>query len=166
MPVEIERKFLVKNDLWKAAPRVHTMEMRQAYLPATDGVTVRVRLTFGNGIQGAILTLKGPRAGAFSRSEFEYAIAVSEALEIMELLCDRVVSKTRYKVRADDGNIWEVDVFDRENKGLVVAEIELDSEDQEFELPSWVGREVTHVSKYSNNSLSRKPYSKWKKKKK
>lgn len=166
MAVEIERKFLVKNDLWADAPRVHTLQIRQAYLPTADGVTVRIRLVLGNGIQCAVLTLKGPRTGSFSRPEFEYTIAVPEALEMMELMCDRVVSKTRHKVRADDGNMWEVDVFERDNQGLVVAELELESEDQKFELPPWVGREVTRLSKYSNASLARKPFSQWKKSKK
>jgi len=164
MPVEIERKFLVKNGSWKDNI-IHAVQMRQAYFPTTGGITARIRIIIGQ-TSSAVLTLKGRREGSFSRPEFEYQIPVEEGLEMMDLMCDRIVSKIRHKVEADDGNIWEVDVFDRANDGLVVAELELDSEDQKFQLPSWVGREVTSVSKYSNASLSRMPFSQWKKKKK
>ncbi len=127
-------------------------------------VRVRVSRSEHDGVNSdreqAWLTIKGASVGA-TRAEYEYAIPVSEAQEMLDTLCDNVVDKTRY-VSEVAGHTWEVDEFYDLNDGLIVAEIELDSEDESFVLPSWVGKEVTSDSRYYNSSLSTSPFTSWK----
>ena len=155
MPVEIERKFLVK-DMSCIRGLVGT-RYRQGYLCSGKGVTVRVR---SDGLR-AFVTIKGPPTG-FSRAEFEYAIPVADAGQILDTLCRRpLIEKTRY-VLPQGALKWEIDVFEAENAGLVVAEIEVPSEDHVVELPEWVGAEVTADRRYANAALVENPYCRWK----
>jgi len=155
MPVEIERKFLVTGDAWRAGA-IGT-SFRQGYLPSAPGCSVRVRVADDQ----AWLALKGDTHG-LSRAEYEYRIPVDEAVEIMHILCRQpLIEKTRYLVDYH-GMTWEVDVFAGANDGLVVAEIELDSETQAFDRPDWLGTEVTGDPRYYNACLALEPYSSWK----
>src|SRR5690349_3288951 len=142
MGTEIERKFLLKGDQWReGAKRVHTC---QGYLAVVDNCTVRVRVQE----EEAFVTIKG-RAKGVSRSEYEYGIPVADAKEMLESLCEKpFIEKYRYHVQYA-GKKWEIDEFLAENKGLLVAEIELESEDQQIELPPWVGQEVSDDRRYS-----------------
>ncbi|MGG7605830.1 CYTH domain-containing protein [Massilia sp. BKSP1R2A-1] len=154
MGVEIERKFLVSGDAWRTlgAPVL----LRQGYLSADPERTVRVRI---EGEQG-VLTIKSKSEGA-SRGEWEYPIPLRDAEELLDRLCERPLVE-KYRRRIDfQGFTWEVDEFLGENAGLVVAEIELPAEDTVFDLPDWIGNEVTGERRYYNSSLIRLPYSKW-----
>ena len=154
MAIEIERKFLVTGDAWRTAPGTR---YSQGYLNRDKARTVRVRVA---GDQG-FLTIKGVSVGA-TRAEFEYPVPLADA-EAMLLLCDGpVVQKTRHVV-VHAGMAWEVDAFLGDNAGLVVAEIELASEDQAFALPDWVGAEVTGDARYFNSSLAVHPFRGWSK---
>ena len=154
MGVEIERKFLVAGDGWRALGE--PVLLRQGYLCADPMRTVRVRIEGGQGV----LTIKSKNVGA-TRGEWEYPIPLQEAAELLDRLCERpLVEKTRRRI-AHAGFVWEVDEFLGENAGLVVAEIELPSEDTAFERPSWIGQEVTGDKRYYNSSLIRHPYSTW-----
>lgn len=156
MKQEIERKFLVQNSSWQktAGAGVHC---RQGYLfSVSAGPTVRVRRL---GDQG-FLTIKGP-AERISRTEFEYEIPVQEADMMLNTLCgDRIVSKMRYTFICNDMQ-WEVDEFEGGNQGLVLAEIELDSEEAPFRKPEWLGREVSLDYRYTNSALAEIPISEW-----
>lgn len=153
MAQEIERKFLM-TDLACIAG-MSGFRWRQAYLSRVPERTVRVRI----GNNSAFLTVKGKPHGAV-RDEFEYPIPVADA-ELLLLMCDGViVDKTRYLVD-HAGHTWEVDVFHGDNEGLVVAEIELATEDEAFELPAWVGAEVTDDYRYQNSALSETPFKSW-----
>lgn len=154
MAREIERKFLV-TDLAavEAAPAV---AIRQGYLSTVPERTVRVRRS---GTRGFI-TVKGLAAGA-TRAEFEYEIPDDDADEMLDTLALRpLIEKTRRRIPVGD-LVWEVDVFEGENAGLVVAEVELPAEDQPLELPDWVGAEVTTDQRYTNASLVERPYRLW-----
>jgi len=155
MPVEIERKFLVKDDSWQEnAPR---KLYYQGYLDRRNGPTVRVRRIEDR----AFLTIKGAAKG-FACMEYEYEIPVTEGQELLDSLCQQpLIEKYRYLVNFA-GMIWEVDFFLNENNPLVVAEIELESVEQQFEKPPWLGEEVTGDFRYSNSFLSAAPYSTWK----
>lgn len=154
MGQEIERKFLLANGGWRG--RVEGVSYCQGYIATRNHRTVRVRIAGPKGY----LTLKGPVQG-LSRPEFEYEIPVDEAREILETLCDRpFVAKTRYKIPVGDF-IWEVDEFEGENAGLILAEVELSSEDQDFELPDWIGQEVTGDRRYYNSYLVQNPFQSW-----
>jgi adenylate cyclase len=154
MGKEIERKFLVKDDSWRR--KATGTHYRQGYLASQPERSVRVRIA---GAQG-LLTIKGPSVGA-GRDEFEYKIPLADATYLLNHLCEQpLIEKTRYEVPFN-GHTWEVDVFDGENRGLVLAEIELSKEDEQFMLPPWIGGEVTHDSRYFNASLTKKPFSSW-----
>jgi adenylate cyclase len=155
MAQEIERKFLVVSDHWRALATGE--RYRQGYLPtAKPGHSVRVRIAGDKGY----LTIKGPTQG-LTRAEFEYAIPLSDAEEMLETLCDRpLIEKKRYRLPIDD-IVWEIDEFTGENAGLIVAEVELASEDQPFEKPDWLGPEVSGEARYYNSSLVKNPYSRW-----
>jgi adenylate cyclase len=154
MGVEIERKFLVASDDWRALGE--PVLLRQGYLSATPERTVRVRI---EGEQG-VLTIKSKSEGA-SRREWEYPIPLEDAAELLERLCERPLVE-KYRRRIDyAGFTWEVDEFLGDNAGLVVAEIELPSEDAQFDRPSWIGQEVTDDKRYYNSNLIRSPYSTW-----
>jgi adenylate cyclase len=154
MATEIERKFLVKN-LSCIAGRAG-VAYRQGYLCSGRGVTVRVRI----GGDKAYITVKGPPTG-ISRDEFEYPIPVPDAEQILASLCTGgVVCKTRYRVPQGDLT-WEIDVFEGDNAGLVIAEVELLAEDHPVSLPAWVGAEVSADRRYSNAALAQMPYCRW-----
>jgi CYTH domain-containing protein len=152
MALEIERKFLVINDDWKIG---NPVQICQGYLNRDPDRTVRVRTA---GTQ-AWITIKGRNKGSV-RSEFEYPIPLDDAATLL-ILCERpLLEKRRYHFE-QDGCTWEIDEFLGDNLGLVVAEIELDRPDAEFSLPSWVGMEVTHDSRYFNSNLSVNPFTNW-----
>jgi len=154
MGVEIERKFLIKGDAWRSQSM--GTYYRQGYMNPSGGRTVRVRIAG----QRAYLTLKGPTQG-LTRSEFEYEIPITDAEEILNTLCDRpLIEKIRYRLNYK-GLIWEIDEFLGENQGLILAEVELTDEDQAFEAPDWLGKEVTHDLRYGNASLAKNPFSSW-----
>lgn len=153
MNIEIERKFLLKNDNWReGAVGVH---YKQAYLNEKGDNTVRVRIEGDK----AKLTIKG-KSSNISRLEFEYDIPMADAEALFTLAKTPIVEKYRYKIMYA-GNCWEVDEFLGLNRGLVVAEIELESETQSFEKPDWIGMEVSGDKRYTNANLARKPYCEW-----
>jgi CYTH domain-containing protein len=156
MPLEIERKFLVDHKKWNALDKPAGKSYRQGYISTNENKTVRVRLTEGE----AYLTIKAKSTGA-TRSEFEYKIPVEDAEQLLNTLAESELSKTRYEIYYKD-KLWEVDVFHEANDGLIVAEIELDSEDEKFELPDWVLQEVTDDAKYYNSNLTLRPFKTWK----
>ncbi len=155
MATEIERKFLVKGDKWRSLGR--GTGYRQGYISTKEtGTTVRVRVVGDRGY----LTIKGTTVGA-SRAEFEYPIPVEDAREMLNTLCDRpLIEKTRYRIQQGELT-WEVDEFAGENQGLILAEVELEDENQTVELPEWIDREVSDP-KYFNVNLAKHPYSQWK----
>ncbi len=144
--IEIERKFLVNKALWQAPDK--GCYFQQGYL-AKDGCTVRVRIAEDK----AYLTIKGMTKG-ISRAEFEYEIPLEDAHQLMELCVCPPIEKIRYKVEVG-GKIWEVDEFLGVHQGLLMAEIELQSEYETFEMPIWAGKEVTGDARYYNSSLSK-----------
>lgn len=154
MGVEIERKFLVRDASWKSMGQ--GVLLRQGYLSSAQERIVRVRIEGDK----AMLTIKGRTAG-MTRSEWEYPIPVEDAQLMLDSLCERpIIEKKRYRIPYE-GMLWEVDEFFGENAGLVVAEIELESESQIFVKPDWIGDEVTHDARYFNANLLRHPYSRW-----
>lgn len=155
MGIEIERKFLVKGDSWRATAG-EGLDCRQGYLASGGGKTVRIRMIG----EQAFLTIKGATTG-ITRSEFEYEIPIADASAILPLCDGAVVEKRRYIVD-HNGMVWEVDVFSGANEGLVMAEIELETENQLFELPEWAGEEVTGDPCYYNARLARHPFAGWK----
>ena len=154
MAREIERKFLVQESSWRAgAVGVH---YRQGYLHSSRECSVRVRIAG----EQAFLTIKGATLG-MSRDEYEYAIPMADALAMLDHLCPQPqIEKIRYRLEYC-GFFWEIDEFLGENQGLIVAEIELPSEEQIFALPDWVGIEVTGEAKYYNACLCRHPFRTW-----
>ncbi|MFC1493802.1 CYTH domain-containing protein [Thermodesulfobacteriota bacterium] len=152
MATEIERKFLLKGYTWRSEKAV---KCRQGYLSSAKERTVRVRTMDDKGY----LTIKGIAVGA-SRLEFEYEIPYHDANTLLDICEKPLIEKNRYKVE-EEGFIWEIDEFFGENKGLIIAEVELDSEDQEFPKLNWIGEEVTGDPRYFNANLIKNPYSKW-----
>lgn len=154
MGVEIERKFLLRGDAWRAEGE--PVLLRQGYLSSQRERVVRVRIEGGQ----AMLTIKGRSVGA-SRGEWEYPIPLADAEEFLARLCEQpLIEKYRRRISFAD-MVWEVDEFLGVNAGLVVAEIELASEDQPFARPEWVGEEVTHDARYFNANLISHPFSQW-----
>ena len=149
MAIEIERKFLVTGEGWHQLATQQT-KFRQGYLSSNGKATVRVRSMDD---AQAVLTIKGASRG-FSRAEFEYPVPIEDARELMTIAEPNVVVKTRHLVPFA-GLVWEVDVFGGHHEGLLIAEVELTSEDQQFAIPAWIGREVTDDDRYYNASLSR-----------
>ena len=154
MPREIERKFLLLDDGWRASA-VKRQRMTQGYLASGPRVSVRVRVAGSE----AALNIKSGGLVA-SRLEYEYAIPVDEARELLELCATPLIDKTRHFVPHGDFE-WEVDEFHGDNDGLFVAELELEHENQEFPRPTWLGTEVTHLERYYNSRLARHPYREW-----
>lgn len=152
MPLEIERKFLVSGHAWRSADAVL---YRQGYLNRDKQRTVRVRIAGDR----AFLTIKGVSSGA-TRVEFEYEIPVSEAAQLLTLCDGPLIEKTRHRVTVGP-HVWEVDEFHGDNDGLVVAEIELGSEDEAFARPEWVSVEVTEDARYYNSNLAVRPFRTW-----
>ena len=155
MGIEIERKFLVNHEQWEQLVKPVGEFYRQGYLLTDPQKTIRVRQTSDKGF----LTIKGISVGA-TRAEYEYEIPIEEAKELLDQFAVAELSKVRYKI-AIENHIWEVDVFSGNNQGLIVAEIELKSEDEKFVLPAWIDREVTGEEKYYNSNLVTKPYNDW-----
>jgi len=154
MAVEIERKFLVAGDAWRAEVS-GARKIRQAYLSKNGKASVRVRVVNESSARLTVKAAPDGKGPALSRAEFEYAIPVEEALAMLELRSGRIVEKTRHLVPAQNGRTWEVDVFGGAHEGLVIAEIELGTADERIELPEWLGREVTGDPAYSNAVLAR-----------
>ncbi len=155
VPQEIERKFLVANDGWRAGAD-QGRRFRQAYLAETDRAVVRVRITDD---AHAVITVKSANPG-LSRVEFEYPLPLADAEALAELRQGTVLQKTRFHA-PHRGRTWEVDVYGGDNEGLVIAEIELESETEQVELPPWLGREVTGEARYYASRLSTLPYRSW-----
>ena len=154
MGLEIERKFLVVSEAWRSHDS--GLACRQGYLAVGPPVSVRVRIMGDR----AWINVKQSTL-AVSRAEFEYEIPVDEAAAMLDKHCDgRIVEKTRYLVK-HEGATWEVDEFHGANEGLIVAEIELDSETQAVAMPPWAGEEVSTDAKYRNSNLALKPCSDW-----
>lgn len=154
MGKEIERKFLVKDSTYKklCSGKLY----KQGYLFSNPDKTVRVRLVDNKGF----LTIKG-KGNGLTRDEFEYEIPSADAEEILQKMCHKpFIEKTRYTY-SYMGHTWEIDEFHGENEGLVVAEIELENEDENFEVPEWIGEEVTYDKKYFNSNLIKNPYKNW-----
>jgi CYTH domain-containing protein len=154
MAQEIERKFLVRREVWK--PVGAGTPFRQGYLSAHKERVVRVRIAGGE----ARLTVKGATVG-LTRSEFEYAIPVADAAAMLDGLCERPLIEKERHVEVHGGKTWEIDVFHGENEGLVVAELELAAEDEPFSRPAWLGEEVSADPRYANANLARNPFSRW-----
>jgi CYTH domain-containing protein len=152
MAVEIERKFLVMGQPWL---QVLGVVYQQGYLNRDKTRTVRVRIAG----EAAFLTIKGVNVGA-TRAEFEYPIPLADAEALLALCDGPLIQKTRYLLD-HAGTRWELDVFEGDNAGLVVAEVELESEDQAFARPDWLGDEVTQDARYFNSNLAVHPYCRW-----
>jgi adenylate cyclase len=155
MALEIERKFRVAGESWKLRV-ARTRRLRQAYLTKNGRLSVRVRI---DGNESATLTIKAARSG-MERHEYEYAIPLADAEELMLHREGSIISKVRHIVPID-GLSWEIDIFDGENAGLVIAEIELDRPDRHFERPDWLGEEVTGDRRYYNADLAKTPSKTW-----
>ena len=155
MPREIERKFLVADDGWRGEAD-RGRRFRQAYLAETERAAIRVRIEDG---MCAVLTIKSAEPG-LSRAEFEYSVPVDDAEALTELRQGNVLDKTRYRTPYG-GRVWEVDVYAGENEGLIVAEVEIDSESDRIDLPAWLGDEVTDSSRYYAAKLARHPFRAW-----
>ncbi len=154
MAKEIERKFLI--DISGIESIGSGSRIKQGYISTTDNTAVRIRVSGA----AAYLTLKGENQGA-TRTEFEYEIPIEDANEIIKELCSGpVIDKTRYLVEYGS-HTWEIDVFHGDNDGLIVAEVELESETEKVDLPKWVINEVTGEVKYYNSSLLDNPFNKW-----
>ena len=154
MAKEIERKFLVKGEAWRGL--AEGTLYRQGYLNSVKERTVRIR-TVGD---RAFLTIKGLTVGS-TRGEYEYEIPVADCDAMLDGLAEQpIIEKKRHRVPVG-GHVFEIDEFFGENRGLIVAEVELQSEDEVFERPAWLGEEVGHDPRYFNNNLIAHPYSKW-----
>ena len=154
MALEIERKYLI--DLEKIGTLENGIRIKQGYLSTNKDAVVRVRVKNDK----AYLTIKGSNS-RITRLEFEYEIPLNEANEMLEKLCQKpVIDKTRYLINYEN-HTWEVDVFYGDNEGLVVAEVELSSEDEHINLPIWVKEEVSHDDRYFNSNLMKFPFKDW-----
>ena len=154
MGKEIEKKYLVKGDSWRAGAK--GKHYRQGYLSTVKERTVRVRTAGDKGY----FTVKGITVGD-SRAEYEYEIPLNDAKEMLDKIAERpLIEKTRYRIPQGDVT-WEVDEFEGENKGLIVAEVELKDENQKVDLPDWIGQEVSDDPRYFNANLVKHPYTKW-----
>jgi adenylate cyclase len=155
MGAEIERKFLVDHEKWKQLNKPGGTHYRQGYILNNEQQTVRVRISDKQGF----LNLKSNVSG-ITRKEYEYVIPLEDGIEILDVFAKSGTEKIRYRIPFA-GKVWEVDEFLGDNKGLIVAEIELKSEDEAFETPNWVTNEVTDDGRYTNASLSVRPYNSW-----
>jgi len=155
MPLEIERKFLVHPNKWDVLIKPEGERIVQSYLSFNPESTVRLR------IKGplAFITIKGKSKG-ISRLEYEYPIPVQDAQNMIDQMNLDSIDKIRYNIPCDN-HLWEVDVFSGKNKGLIVAEIELNSESETFSKPEWVGEEVSHDIRYFNSNLLKNPIQSW-----
>lgn len=156
MGVETERKYLVNASKWASVDKKDKHLIEQGYIVNSTKKTVRIRLYDDEGF----ITIKGAAEGS-SRAEFEYEIPLEDAQVLLKDFCESTVKKIRHKVLFHN-KTWEVDEFMDENKGLLMAELELKSKDEQFALPEWIDKEVTGDEKYYNAYLSTHPFSKWK----
>ena len=156
MAIEIERKFLVNSTGYRQMAASKS-QIRQGYICRESGRTVRIRIRDGRGF----LTIKGPSPNGRARFEVEKEISLSDAEQLFELCQPGVIDKTRYLVNMPDGHVFEVDEFYGENVGLVIAEVELSSEDEPFEIPPFIDREVTGDRRYYNSHLTANPFTTW-----
>ena len=155
MAIEIEHKFLLANDDWREHI-IRSVKYRQGYLNSQASSSIRIRISDDH----AWLNIKSATIGTH-RHEYEYGIPLTDANEIINILCRKpILEKTRHFV-IDDGNTWEIDEFDGDNQGLIVAEIELSEIGKAFSKPQWLGKEVTHDLRYYNNNLTSNQYSEW-----
>jgi len=157
MGTEIERKYLVDHEKWKALNKPKGEHYRQGYIVNDDQRAVRVRVTGSH----AYLTIKGPGESNISRKEYEYEIPTTDGEELLASFTNNGTEKIRYRIPAGMFT-WEVDEFLGDNQGLIVAEIELSDEQDKFEIPDWITEEVTDDSRYANSSLAIHPFNKWK----
>lgn len=149
MGVEIERKYLVDGKPWELGLKTKQVEIKQGYISKSKKHTVRIRIQN----KKAMITIKGPTKG-MSRSEYEYEIPYTDGLELIKMCDGDIIDKTRYIVTDLNGQIWDIDEFHGVNEGLVVAEIEIPSEDTPIVLPTWVRKEVTFDKRYTNVYIS------------
>jgi adenylate cyclase len=156
MGMEIEKKFLLANDNWRKEVQ-KSIQFRQGYLVGSKKSSVRVRI---EGEQSNI-NIKGATLGV-SRQEFEYPIPMADARELLSTLCDEpLIEKTRHYIN-DGRHIWEIDEFSGDNEGLIVAEVELEDEQDAHLDKDWLGQEVSHDERYYNSMLNKNPYKNWK----
>ena len=155
MGLEIERKFLVDHEKWRQVIKPPGTHYRQGYLLNDNKGVIRIRVTDKQGF----ITLKGPTDGV-TRKEYEYKIPIEDGIELLNGFAVSEVEKTRYKIQFA-GKLWEVDEFSGDNTGLIMAEIELHSEADEFEKPDWITIEVSDDERYYNSYLSVNPYKSW-----
>lgn len=157
MGVEIERKFLVNERKWASMEKTNGQFVQQGYLLTDPDKTIRIRVTDGRGY----LTIKGLTTGA-TRKEFEYEIPNEEATELLNTFSVSGLTKIRYTI-SHRNTVWQVDEFKADNTGLIIAEVELQNESQNFDKPDWIEEEVTQEEKYYNSNLSLHPFKHWKK---
>ncbi len=155
MAQEIEHKFLICNDSWRS--QVHkSIKYKQGYMVSDHKRSVRIRISDNM----AWINFKSAVVGT-SRNEFEYEIPLQDGIDMLKQLCQQpILEKTRYFVHHEQ-HLWEIDVFEGDNQGLIVAEIELNDINESFAIPDWAGQEVTHDLRYYNNSLCTTPFNKW-----
>ena len=156
MGKEIERKYLVDKEKWDFISKPSGQIYRQGYLLTDPAKTIRIRSTE----QAGFLTIKGISIGA-TRQEYEYEIPLTDSKELLDNFSVSELSKIRYKISFGN-KLWEIDEFLDDNFGLIIAEIELTSEDETFDIPEWIEKEVTGEEKYYNSNLTILPYKKWK----
>ena len=155
MGIEIERKFLVDHEKWGKIEKPVGVHYRQGYILNDDHRTIRVRVTEKQGY----ITLKGATSG-ISRKEFEYKIPVEDGVELLDGFAESEVEKIRYNIHFE-GKLWEVDEFLGKNEGLLIAEIELKHDTEEFKKPNWITTEVSDDERYYNSYLSTHPFKDW-----
>jgi adenylate cyclase len=155
MAIEIERKFLLRSSAWRSLVNGR-VRLRQAYLAQDSGLSTRIRIV---DTSSATLTIKSRKAG-LRRLEYEFPIPLADAEALLSLRQGASIEKVRHHVPWQ-GLTWEIDVFEGENAGLVIAEIELGHEQQQFEMPAWVGAEVTGDERYYNSRLAKQPFRVW-----
>jgi len=155
MGIEIERKFLVDKEKWEALLKPESKKIRQGYITTDPAKTIRIRIKDDE----AFLTIKGNATG-FSRTEIECTIPVKEAEEMLQHFATSEIDKERFEIALGQ-RLWEVDVFHGKNEGLIVAELELENENDTFEMPDWIDKEVTDDNRYYNSYLSLYPFTGW-----
>ncbi|XZF14662.1 CYTH domain-containing protein [Chitinophagaceae bacterium MMS25-I14] len=155
MATEIERKYLVNHEAWHRLNKPEPLILRQGYIVTDPQKTIRVRISDTKGF----ITIKGINTGA-TRAEYEYEIPLKDATELLNGFAVSEINKKRYEIM-HEGHLWEVDVFAGDNEGLIVAEIELQSETEQYPLPEWIAAEVTGDNLYYNSNLSLNPYKNW-----
>ncbi|OGV46014.1 MAG: adenylate cyclase [Lentisphaerae bacterium GWF2_44_16] len=154
MAKEIERKYLLKDDSWRNSATGHLCS--QGYISTDKNCVVRIRVSKGKGY----ITIKG-KLENISRPEYEYEIPLKDAQGFLEKFCGKtLIEKTRYALEYK-GHLWEIDEFHGNNSGLILAEIELENEEEKFELPEWAGKDVTDDFRYYNSYLAEKPFTTW-----